>query len=204
MTVDAAPVVLEALESKSCLAVGPGLGTSGTTVTTVHRLLAEADKPVVVDADGLNALIGHLELLRQRPAATVLTPHPGEAARLFATDVATVQADRVAFVREQAREHRVVLLLKGHQSLVASPEGDVWINSTGNPGLATGGTGDVLTGLIAGLLARGYDPVMACRLGALVHGLAADLALGENGVESFSATDLLQSLPEAFAELRSS
>lgn len=202
LTIDAADEVLEAIEGKSCLAVGPGLGTSGGTVTAVRRLLEESDLPAVVDADGLNAFGGQTNRLERRKAPTVLTPHPGEAARLFQTNVDTVQADRIDFVRGRAMEHGVVIVLKGHQTLVAAPDGTVFVNSTGNPGMASGGSGDVLTGLIAALLAQDYDPVVAACLGVYLHGLAGDLALEGRGLEGLRAGDLLASLPEAFQRLR--
>lgn len=202
LTIDAASEVLGALEGKSCLALGPGLGLSGGTVAAVERVLSECELPVVLDADGLNALDGRLEILERRVAPTILTPHPGEAARLFATTVGEVQANRVAFARRAATEHGVFLVLKGHQTLVATPEGDVHVNLTGNPGMASGGSGDVLTGLIAALVARNYDPMTAACLGVHVHGLAGDLALGTRGFEGLRAADLLQRIPDGFRSLR--
>ena len=202
LTVDAAAEVLEALAGKSCLALGPGLGTSGTTLTAVRGLAAATDLPLILDADGLNAFVGHRDILVGRQGATILTPHPGEAARLFESSIEAIHGDRIEFTRRQAIDHGLVLVLKGRQTLVATPQGDVYVNPTGNPGMASGGAGDVLTGLIAALVARNYDPVVAACLGVYVHGLAADLALERQSVESLHANDLLDELANAFRSFR--
>jgi NAD(P)H-hydrate epimerase len=203
LTVDSAAEVLEAAGGKSCVAIGPGLGTGGATRAAVRAILERLELPAVVDADALNAIAGRLPLLRARPAPTVLTPHPGEAARLFDVPVGEIESDRIGFARSRAMEHRVVLVLKGHQTVVASPDGTVHLNSTGNPGMASGGSGDVLTGLIAALISRHYDPVVAARLGVFIHGLAGDLALEERSVEGLVAGDLIEAIPLAFRRLRS-
>jgi len=203
LTAAAADAVLAAAADKSAVALGPGIGLSEGTVAAVRRLYAELDVPVVFDADGLNAFAGRLEEMAERRAPAVLTPHPGEAARLLATTGAEVQADRLGAARRLAEVSRAVVLLKGHLSLVATPDGDVWINPTGNPGMASGGSGDVLTGLVAALLAQGYDALVAAQIGAFLHGLAGDLALtGASSPEALIATDLLEALPAAFAHLR--
>lgn len=202
LDVDAASEALEALDGKQALAIGPGLGTSGTTTVAVHRLLTEAEVPAVVDADALNVLAGSLGVLKERSRATVLTPHPGEAARLFEVSVDEILADRVGFVRSRAVEHRVVLVLKGHQTLVGTPQGEVFVNSTGNPGMASGGSGDVLTGTVGALLAQGYDAVVAACLGVFLHGRAGDLAAETAGLEGMRASDLIEHLPGAFLSLR--
>jgi len=202
LTVDAAEEVLEAAAGKQVLALGPGLGTSGTTVTAVLQIVGACELPLVLDADGLNAIADAPEILRRRTAPTVITPHPGEAARLFGCSAAEIQASRVEFSRRAAAESGVVLVLKGHQSLIATPEGEVFVNSSGNPGMASGGTGDVLTGMIAALLAQQYDPVVAACLGVFLHGLAGDLAAEDAGQEGLRAGDLLGAVPAAFRLLR--
>jgi NAD(P)H-hydrate epimerase len=202
LTVDAADEVLGALDRKQALALGPGLGTRGTTTTAVRRIVEHCPVPLVLDADGLNALAGSAAMLRDRAAPTVLTPHPGEAARLFGGTSLEIQASRVEFARRTAVEHRVILILKGYQTLVATPGGEVYVNLTGNPGMATGGTGDVLTGTLGALLAQGYDAEVAACLGVFLHGLAGDLAAEEHGLEGLAATDLLDALPSAFRRLR--
>ncbi|TNF84293.1 MAG: NAD(P)H-hydrate dehydratase, partial [Acidobacteria bacterium] len=154
--------------------------------------------PVVLDADGVNAFAGNYKRLKKREAETVLTPHPGELARLMAITSTEVQADRVGAVEKAARETGTCVVLKGHQSLVASPEGEVFVNPTGNPGMASGGTGDVLTGLVAGLAGQGYEALVAAQLGVYLHGLAGDLAAEKMGQSAVAASDLLDCLPAAF------
>ena len=202
ITLDAARQVAKASDGKTCIAIGPGLGTSGATGKAVRRILEEVDLPAVVDADGLNALAGRRDLLTARRAPTILTPHPGEASRLFDTPVDRIQASRLDFAAERASELGVILVLKGHQTLVAWPDGSVFLNSTGNAGMASGGSGDVLTGLIAALLCRDYDPGVAACLGVFLHGLAGDLALESRGVEGLLAGDILDRIPAAFEHLR--
>ncbi|HET9768937.1 MAG TPA: NAD(P)H-hydrate dehydratase [Thermoanaerobaculia bacterium] len=202
--------LLAASAGRNALVVGPGLGTGGDTPEAVRRLVRESALPLVLDADGLNAFAGRPEELR-RPAPTVLTPHPGELARLLGTTAAEVNDDRLAAVREAARVTGAVVLLKGHLSLIAAPggphgadgpEGAVAINPTGNAGMASGGSGDVLTGVVAALLGQRLPAWDAACLGAYVHGLAADLLARERGPEAIAAGDLAAALPDALAALR--
>jgi NAD(P)H-hydrate epimerase len=183
---------------KNVLAVGPGLGRDPSTEVTIRSIVLDSHLPVVLDADGVNAFAGNCQQLKKREAETVLTPHPGELARLMATTSTEVQADRVGAVEKAARETGTCVVLKGHQSLVASPEGEVFVNPTGNPGMASGGTGDVLTGLIAGLAAQGYEALVAAQLGVYLHGSAGDLAAEKIGQSAASASDLLEYLPAAY------
>jgi len=194
--------ILPAAARCTAMAVGPGLGTGGETPEAVRRLVREATLPLVVDADGLNAFAGRPEEIRLRAAPTVLTPHPVELGRLLGTTAAEIDEDRVAAVREAARVTGAVVLLKGHLSLIAAPDGPVAINPTGNAGMASGGSGDVLTGTVAALLAQGLPAWDAACLGAFVHGVAADLIAAERGPEAIPAGDLAASLPAAFAALR--
>jgi NAD(P)H-hydrate epimerase len=183
---------------KEAVAVGPGLGTTDEAGALVRRFLRENALPAVVDADGLNALAGHLEVLAQRRGReTILTPHPGEMARLCGLSVAEVQADRVGAAGRFAREHGVVVLLKGARTVVACPDGRLYINSSGHPGMASGGMGDVLTGLVGGLLAQGLGAAAAAALGAYLHGLAGDRLRPLFGEAGLLATDLLRELPAA-------
>jgi len=189
-------------EGKSAIALGPGLGQHQETFALVRRLIRETTLPMVLDADGINGIAGQPELLRSRPAAcTVLTPHPGEMARLIGRSIAEVEADRVGVAREFARRHRVVLVLKGARSVVALPDGRVRLNGSGNPGLASGGMGDVLTGLIGGLLAQGLSAADAAVLGVFLHGRAADRLLSSMGNAGMIAGDLLRELPVTRKEL---
>ncbi|HDR00414.1 MAG TPA: NAD(P)H-hydrate dehydratase, partial [candidate division WOR-3 bacterium] len=179
----------------ACAAIGPGLGTAPATRKLLRALLSQLECPMVIDADALNCLAGSLDILDDLKAPAVLTPHPGEMARIEPAPA----ADRVELARRFVSRRPVVLLLKGAPTIIAAPGRPAFINSTGNSGLATGGTGDVLTGIIAGLLAQGAPPFDAARAGAWLHGRAADLAVAELTEYSLAASDLLQYLPAAFA-----
>jgi hydroxyethylthiazole kinase-like uncharacterized protein yjeF len=195
---------LEAAEGKSVLAMGPGLGQEDETLEAIRRIAGEVSLPLVLDADGINAFAppaGTAAELAGRSAETVLTPHPGELGRLLGMSTSEVQDDRIAAARRAAVEAEAVVVLKGHRTLVATPGGEVHVNPTGNPGMASGGTGDVLTGLIAGLLAQGLGALDAARLGVYLHGLAGDLAAARTGEAALAAGDLLTYLPAAFLEL---
>jgi hydroxyethylthiazole kinase-like uncharacterized protein yjeF len=185
------------VKDKSVLAIGPGLGTHPETVAVVRKLVEEAVQPVVLDADGLNAVAG----TRLGGRKLILTPHPGEMGRLVGKSSAEVQADRAGMARGFAMKHGVTVVLKGQRTLIAFPDGRVWINPTGTPAMASGGAGDILTGLIAGLLAqfpeRQDDAIAAA---VYLHGLAGELAAEELGEKAVIATDLLQFLPEAMDE----
>jgi NAD(P)H-hydrate epimerase len=194
--------VLEAAEGKSVLAMGPGLGQEDETAEVIRRIAREAPLPLLLDADGINAFAGRAAELAGGDEETVITPHPGELGRLLGISTAEVQADRIAAARRAAAETGAVVVLKGYRSLVATPEGEVHVNPTGNPGMASGGTGDVLTGLIAGLMAQGLEALDAARLGVYLHGRAGDLAAEERGEIPLAAGDLLEILPLAFAELQ--
>jgi NAD(P)H-hydrate epimerase len=152
---------------------------------------------MVVDADALSALAGHLDLLGQAPGARILTPHPGEMARMLGLSIAQVQGDRIETVRRFCLEYRVHLVLKGSRSVLGSPDGRVFINPTGNPGMATGGSGDVLTGMIGAFLARRFDPLTALQGGCYLHGLAGDLAAADRGEEGLVAGDIIECIPAA-------
>jgi hydroxyethylthiazole kinase-like uncharacterized protein yjeF len=195
-----ADMVLKAAEGKAVLALGPGLGAEPATAAAIRRIVLDAPLPLVVDADGINAFAGRAGDLAGRRSETVLTPHPGELGRLLGISTAEVQADRVAAARRAAGETGAIVVLKGNLTLVASGRA-VFVNPTGNPGMATGGSGDVLTGMIAGLLAQGLDALDATLLAVYLHGLAGDLAAAALGEVSLAAGDLLGALPEAFQEL---
>ncbi len=186
------------ISRKNVVALGPGLGTSPDVARLVRGVLEQSQTPVIVDADGLNVLgTGDIP----NPAPRILTPHPGEMGRLTGLDVARIQADRVNVTRTFAMKHGVWLVLKGHRTLIASPDGNVAINPTGSPAMATAGTGDVLTGLIAGLLAQHPDEIGAVlRAAVWLHGRAGELAAQALGELSVIAGDLLLFLPEAIRE----
>lgn len=193
--------LLELADSADVLAVGPGIGTEAGTADVVLQLLRSVRKPTVVDADGLNVLTGSVEALAESPAARVLTPHPGEMGRLLQRSTAEVQADRIGAARELAERSGATVVLKGYRSLIAEPGGEVAVNPSGNPGMASGGTGDVLTGLLAALLAQQLSTTQAARLATFAHGLAGDLAAAETGETALIAGDLLDRLAEALTVL---
>ncbi len=193
--------VLELLARRQALALGPGLGTARPTATLVHELLDRRGAPAVADADALNVYAEIPERLRAGAWPLVLTPHPGEAARLLGTSTSDVQSDRLVAARALAERTGAVVVLKGHRTLVAAPDGRVAFNSTGNPGMATAGTGDVLTGIVGAYLARGLEALDAARLAVYVHGRAGDLVAQTLGEESLVAGDLIQALPQVLAEL---
>jgi NAD(P)H-hydrate epimerase len=185
------------------LAVGPGLGTAGSTVLAVRAIVTSTTRPLVLDADALNALADRPALLQSRRTQhVVITPHPGEMARLVGRSTADVQADRLNVARDFARAHDVLVVLKGHRTVIASPRGDVWINSTGNPGMATGGMGDVLTGVIAAWLGAGLSVEKSAALGVFLHGLAGDAAAISGGV-GLMASDVVDRLPHVLHALTS-
>lgn len=193
----ALPQLLELVRASSVAELGPGLGQSGELADTIAYVLEQTTTPLVLDADALNALAGRLDALRKHRGPIVLTPHPGEFARLLACDIPTVQAHRQELAVEFAQTHGVVVVLKGYGTIVTEGR-RVYVNATGNPGMATGGTGDVLGGLIAALLGQQLEPFAAAQLGAYLHGLAGDLAMQQVGEASLIAADLLDYLPRAF------
>jgi hydroxyethylthiazole kinase-like uncharacterized protein yjeF len=187
---------------RAVLAVGPGMGRGREPAYCVRRLVEALDLPLVLDADGIVAFEGKTDELAKRAAPTVLTPHPGEAARLAGEFDGKDDEGRLEAAARIVEMTGAVVVLKGHRTVVTDGE-HVAVNETGNPGMATGGSGDVLTGVIAGLLAIGVRPFDAARLGAHVHGLAGDIAAEAVGELSLSAGDVLRYLPAAFGRLRS-
>jgi NAD(P)H-hydrate epimerase len=178
--------------------IGPGIGQSEKTMSALSEIL-DAGKPMVIDADALNLLSSHRELLHLVPAGSVLTPHPKEFERLsgkWSNDF-----DRLSKQLALARQLKSIVLVKGAHTAIATPEGDVIFNCTGNPGMATGGTGDVLAGVLTGLMAQGYGAKDAAILGVYLHGLAGDLAARDKGINALIAGDLIDFLPQAFKTL---
>jgi len=181
------------------MAVGPGISRHNETSEFVRTVVKKFTMPMVLDADGLNAFEGRAAELSGKGRVLVITPHPGEMARLMGTTVPEVQKDRVNVARTFAREHEIIVVLKGDRTAIAHPDGTVWVNPTGNPGMATGGTGDILTGMTAGMLAQHpKEPLAAVIAAVYLHGLAGNVACESKGEHSLIATDLLEGLPEAF------
>ncbi|HVN81484.1 MAG TPA: NAD(P)H-hydrate dehydratase [Terriglobia bacterium] len=195
------------LEGKDVVAVGPGLGTHVETVEFVRRFVKESRLPLVLDADGINAFAGKAGLLTGEGRALVLTPHPGEFSRLLGVSTREVLMKRIELARRFAMEHQLHLVLKGHRTLYATPSGQLHVNLSGNPGMATGGAGDVLTGLLAGLLAQTPGSKATIEetigFGVYLHGLAGDLARARTGEMALVASDLLGHLAQAFVQLES-
>ncbi len=192
--------IREFLEPKSTVALGPGLGTHPETGELVRRLARELPQAMVIDADGLNNLAADPACLQGAAGPRILTPHPGEMGRLVGLSTQEVQARRLDLARETAARLGTTLVLKGAQTLVADPGGKVSLNNTGNPALASGGTGDVLTGLIGGFLAQGLAPWDAARLGVYLHGLAADCFAAQHGPRGMIAGDLLRLFPRVLGD----
>ena len=207
LTVSATSAILEFAEkTKSVLAIGPGLSQHPETVSLVHQLIRENQEQglglrMVIDADGLNALAQDRNILSLLDRETVLTPHPGEMARLTGASVSTLEKDRIHTAQQFASEHSLTLVFKGAPTVSADANGEVWINSTGNPGMSTGGMGDVLTGVIAGLMAQGIASERAAALGIYLHGLAGDMVAERLGMHGLIASDVLKAVPQAIASL---
>ncbi|MFH1201396.1 MAG: NAD(P)H-hydrate dehydratase [Candidatus Omnitrophota bacterium] len=191
------------------LIVGPGLSQNPSTQKLVRKIIKTVNKPMVIDADGLNALVGHLDILRKTKGerrgtlrlrsgqAKILTPHPGEMARLLGVSVKKIQENRKNIAKKFARDYNTVLVLKGHNTIVAQPKAETYINKTGNPGMATAGSGDVLTGMIGAFLAQGLDGFSAAKYGVYLHGLAGDLAAKDKTQIGLIASDIIERIPGA-------
>lgn len=187
------------LERFGVIGVGPGLGTDEKTVAAIGQLLVAYNKPLVIDADGLNCLALDHNLLASLPPHSILTPHPKEFERLFGA--CTNDYERMDRAREKARSHHIIIVLKGHHTLVATPSGQLYFNTTGNAGMAKGGSGDVLTGIITALVAQGYQPLLAALLGVYLHGAAGDLAAKQASPEAMIASDIINNIGAAFLQL---
>ncbi len=193
--------ILRQLERKNGLAIGPGMGAAKPTQNLVRRLIQASHVPVVIDADGLNALVGNLSFLRKLKVPVVMTPHPGEMARLVGKTPSEVQENRIDEARSFAGTHGVHLVLKGAKTVIAHPDGSVLVNTTGNPGMASGGMGDVLTGIISGLIVQGLPVREAVNAGVYLHGCAADALARDIGPVGFLASDVINILPSQIREL---
>lgn len=194
--------IRELLEHKKALAIGPGLSLHPETQALVQRLVSEADIPMIIDADAIKALKGHLHILKESPDVRILTPHPGEMGWLMGKKSWEIQENRLLLAKELSKEYGVYTVLKGAATIIAAPDGEAAINSTGGPALASGGMGDVLTGMIAGFVAQGYSPFQAACLGVFCHGLAGDKLSCQNKVSGLLATEVAQLVPETLTALR--
>ena len=202
LTNSAFQAIEKLLVGKDAVAIGPGLDRRPETYALVQKLVETVTLPFVIDADGLNALAEDISVLkRKKSQQVILTPHPGEMARLLGTSIPEVEASRIPVAQEFARNYGVCLVLKGARTIIVSSAGATAINGSGNPGMATGGMGDVLTGIIVSLLGQGYAAWDACRLGVFLHGFAADMVAEEKGEIGINASDVLEKLPYAYNNL---
>lgn len=195
---DSLDEILEIIDDMDVIAIGPGIGVDSERVQVVKEVLLNCRKPVIIDADGLNCLseMG-LDVLKERKGATVITPHPGEMARLIGVKTKELQKKRIEYSKEIWNRYNITVVLKGTGTIVGSSNKDIYINTTGNPGMATAGSGDVLTGIIASLLGQGISSYDAAVLGVYLHGLSGDLAKIEKGEYGMIARDILENLPNS-------
>ncbi len=195
MSFEALEILLKQSEGKSAVAIGPGISTNLQTIELLLEYLKHVNCPLVIDADGLNCLSRNKRLLAEMSCPVILTPHPKELSRLSGLTTAEIKSRRIEVASKFARDHSVTLILKGAGSVIALPDGDVFINPTGNPGMATAGTGDVLTGMVGGLAAQGFDNQKAAIAGTFLHGLSGDVYAEANSQSTLIASDLLSVLP---------
>lgn len=206
--------IIEFSKKTDALALGPGLSINKETQRLVRDLIKKISLPMVIDADALNALASNLSILRapnfelRTPSSElrtlrIITPHSGEMARLIGKKAKEVQENRIKVAGDFARKYKVIVVLKGARTVIANPEGDIYINPTGNPGMASAGVGDVLTGMIGSFLAQRKESLEAAKIGVYLHGLAGDLACQEKGEEPLIASDILEKLPQAFKQVKS-
>ena len=189
------PRIQEVLHGKSVVAIGPGISDREDTAQLVHTIIESISLPLLIDADGLNALARNPDILKQAKAAVVLTPHPGEMARLMGIPTQAVQTDRLGTARKFSVACGVIVVLKGARTVIAEPGGHVYINPTGNPGMASGGMGDVLTGMIAGFMAQGWEPLFCAQFAAFLHGRIGDMLASRQGDRGIIATDIINEIP---------
>lgn len=202
LTTHAITTIEKFLPGKNALAIGPGIDRRPASVMVVQSLVETVSLPMVIDADGLNALAEDTSVLhRRRSQNIILTPHPGEMSRLLGSSIPDVAAIRISVAQEFARTFGVYVILKGARTIIAAPNGMAAINGSGNPGMASGGMGDVLTGILVSLLSQGYSTWNACRLGVFMHGLAGDLVAMEHGEIGMTASDLMERIPTALNRL---
>lgn len=187
--------ILRLCENKRAVIIGPGVGTLKETQTLILKLIKTLDLPIILDADGLTALATQPKILPAKNRSLILTPHPGEMARLIQSTSKEVQEDRIGISRNFSQSNHVHLVLKGYRSLIATPKGEVFINPTGNPGMASGGTGDVLTGMMGGLICQGFDILPSLQISVYLHGMAGDQITREMGEKSLIASDIIGKLP---------
>jgi len=187
--------IIKLMVDKKCLALGPGLGNASGTKQLVIKIIQKCRIPIIIDADGLNSLIDNTDILKNLKNPIILTPHPGEMSKLIEKPVSFIQKNRISCARKFAKNFKVHVVLKGARTIIAHPDGKVFINPTGNPGMAAGGMGDVLTGIIAGFVTQGYSPEAAIHIGVYLHGATADILAKDIGPFGFLATEIMSAIP---------
>jgi NAD(P)H-hydrate epimerase len=197
LSLDSWEEISKLIKKVDALAIGPGLSMNPQTQKLIVKLIPSIKKPFVLDADGINAVAKNLAVLRKVKTDMVITPHPREFSRLTDKRVEDIQKNRKVVAQDFAYRYGITLVLKGYRTIVANPRKDIYVNNTGNPGMASGGCGDILTGMIAAFLGQKMEPFKASKLAVYLHGLAGDLASKELGEISLKATDILNKLPEA-------
>lgn len=190
--------LLKLSETASAVVLGCGMGWNFFTSSVTERIVESCTVPMVIDADGLNCVSEHIDILKDAKAPLIITPHPGEMARLTKTTIEEVQSNRIECACNFAKKYNVITVLKGAGTVVASPTGEYRVNTTGNPGMSTGGSGDILAGIVGSLLAQGYSPFDAACLGVFVHGLAGDITAKQQGMISMLPTDTLKNIGKSF------
>lgn len=188
--------------SQDFVVVGPGLSLNAETQSLVHELIPSINKPLLIDGDALTGLAAEPEILKTRTAATILTPHLGEFSRLTKISIEELHPNRIPLLKAYAQKWNATIVLKGAHTIIASPQGELWVNLTGNSGMGTAGSGDVLSGAIAALFGLGLNPIEAARMGVYVHGLAGDIAADQIGMDGITATTIMNALPEAMRQYR--
>ncbi|MCX5694487.1 MAG: NAD(P)H-hydrate dehydratase [Candidatus Omnitrophica bacterium] len=186
------------LKNADVLIIGPGLGNNQQTYALIRKIIKKTTLPIVIDADGLNALVHYLEILKNHQGEVILTPHTKEMARLFEMDIDFIKKNRKLVAKKYAKDYNSIIILKGHQSIVTDGDRKFYINKTGNPGMATAGSGDVLSGIVGAFLAQGLDAFCAAKYATYVHGLAGDIAAFDKTQLGLIASDIINRIPDAF------
>lgn len=194
--------ILEEVSKVNVIALGPGIGVDEEKVNLVREIIKNANIPMVIDADGLNCIGKDMDMLKEKKGPIIVTPHPGEMGRLLNKDIKEIQGKREYYASYMSDKYNVTTVLKGAGTIVASPEGEIYLNATGNPGMSTAGTGDVLTGMITSLLGQGLTTFNAGKLGVYLHGLSGDIAREEFGEYSMIARDLIEYIPQAIKKIK--
>ncbi|MEW8974502.1 MAG: NAD(P)H-hydrate dehydratase [Tissierellaceae bacterium] len=193
--------VLEGIKNMDTIAIGPGIGLDEERIDFVSQIVKSCKVPMVIDADGINCISHNPDILLDKKNDIIITPHPGEMARLVRSSTKEIQENREYYAKYAAEKYNIYVVLKGNNTIVTSPKGEVYINKTGNPGMATAGSGDVLTGMITGLLGQDFDIFNAAKLGVYLHGKAGDLACESKGEYSVISTDILENIAYSMKEV---